>query len=265
MFGRVVIRFVAFLLILLSTGCEVKIPEGVIKPADMEPLLYDYHLAQSMSKEVIGAEHKKKLYSEYVLEKHGYTVEQFDSSMVWYSRYPRYLYDIYASLHKRLDAEVQSMSDETEGVAEKILADIDVQGDTVNLWRGNKTQLLSATPFGNRFLFHCEADTTFEQGDSIAFDFNVGFANAGDTTVLQQAYMAMVVEYDDSTYAANGCSFSKSGHRSLSVNRNFDSNIKDIRAFVYYTDNDTLLRSRMLLSEIKILRMHPLEDEFGEE
>lgn len=248
----------------MLTGCEVKIPEGVIQPSELEPLLYDYHLAQSMSRDIVGADYKKKLYSEYVLNKHGYTLEQFDSSMLWYSRYPRHLYDVYASLQKRLDAEVLAMDDDKSDALEK-LASKNLQGDTVNLWTGRKTELLSATAFKNRLLFHCDADSTFIPGDSIAMSFNVRFANAGNDAVAQLAHTAMVVEYDDSTSVGDGYSFSTAGSRTLSVNRDFNRRIKNIRSYIYYVDNDTLFEARMLVSDIKLLRLHPQKEELDEE
>lgn len=262
---RIIIKFLMPLALFVLMGCEVKIPEEVIQPAQMEPLLYDYHLAQAMSRDIVGADYKKKLYSKYVLKKHGYTIEQFDSSMVWYSRNPKHLYDIYTSLQKRLDAEVLDMDNTTSNVAERELRKIDMQSDTLNLWFGRKTELLSATAFKNRLLYTCEADTTFELGDSIAMSFNVKFANGGNASVSQLAHTAMVVEYDDSTSVACGYSFADSGNQILTVNRNFNSKIKDIRSYIYYTDDDSLFDARMLVSDIKLLRIHPLKGELDEE
>ncbi len=52
-------------------GCGKKIPEDIIQPDAMESLLYDYHLASTMSSSVSYTEnYKKDAYFKYVFQKH---------------------------------------------------------------------------------------------------------------------------------------------------------------------------------------------------
>lgn len=262
MFECVSKKILFALLLLMLVGCEIKRPEDVIPPDKLEALLYDYHLAQVMGTDLSGSSYKRKLYSEYVFEKHGYTEAQFDSSMLWYTRKPRYLYDVYASLHERLSNEIEAMDDATEKDRKNDLLALD--GDTVNLWQGAKTEFLSATTMKNRLLFTCAVDTIFLPGDSVAMSMNVEFITNGNENVKQSAHLAMLLEYNDSSFVSRGFSFSNSGHHAIGFERDFERTIKEIRAFLYYTDNDTLYRSRMLVGDIEVMRIHPMDDESEE-
>ena len=87
------------MVLLLLVSCQVKIPKEIIQPDKMETVLYDYHMVQAMGSEITSTpEYQLKLYHSYVFDKHGITKALFDSSMVWYTRHPAYLTQIYADL-----------------------------------------------------------------------------------------------------------------------------------------------------------------------
>ena len=254
---KAIISLFTLLLVLMCVSCEVRRPKGIIAPEVLEAILYDYHLAQIMANDATGLQYKKKLYAEYVFKKHGCTQAEFDSSMVWYARNPKHMYDVYASLCNRIDAELAMMEQE-ELVAASLTA-IPMEGDTVDLWNGIRIELLSATPYKNKLYFECDADSTFVTGDSIVLSMNSRFI-ACDSTVTQQAYMAMLLEYEDSASVSNGYNVVDGAH-TLTFNRDSERAIKSIRAFVYYTDDDSLCSSRLLLGNIKLLRIHPPKKE----
>lgn len=254
-------KYLLSLLLLALVACEVKIPETVIAPDKMEALLYDYHLAQTMSVGFSGEEYKRKLYAEYVFDKHGVTKELFDSSMVWYMRNPKHLHEIYKSLDETLKQDVALLSEEKENVARGgALDSTALVGDTVDLWYDVKTLLLSATPLKNRMVFNYKADSTYVTGDSIVMNMDVHFITPDKARIKQTAHAAMVVEYADSAYSSNGRMLNTSGHYVIAVPRRFETAIKGIRGYIYYTDNDTLAASRMLVGNISVLRIHPDEN-----
>ena len=87
-------------------SCRVKRPDTVLPDAKLEAVLYDYHIAKSMSEQVPYDEgYKRVLYLESVFRKHGITEAQFDTSMVWLARHPETLRDIYERVNERLKAE----------------------------------------------------------------------------------------------------------------------------------------------------------------
>lgn len=256
--------FIVKALLLLVTvsfaACSVKMPEGVIKPAEMEDLLYDYHLAQVITNDYSKNSYEKKLHINYVFEKHGTTKEQFDSSLVWYTRYPKRMVRIYSNLEKRLTAELEAMGD-----ADELLADIRnaemMLRDTVNLWSGTNVKLLSSSPLVNRVTFAFSADTTYVAGDSLVLSFSARFIPNGSDSLRYHAHAALVVEYLDKSIGSAGVQLQKNGDYSVGVARDFNRRIGSVRGFVYYSDNDTLCASKLLLGDIAVKRIHPLKEE----
>lgn len=247
------------LLLLLLVACEVRYPKDIIQPDKMEALLYDYHLVQVMSTDIAGNEYKRKLYAEYVFDKHGVTKEKFDSSMVWYTRNPKHLYEIYASLEERLIAEVGDESgNKSANVA--LVDSVAMEGDIVNLWQGSRLNLLSATPLMNRISYSFKADSTYHIGDSIAMSMNVLFI-AAESDIKQSAHAAMVVEYSDTTFESAGYSVNRSGRHTIAIPRNYEKEIKTVRGYVYYNDSDSLARAKMLIDDFAVMRMHPEADD----
>ena len=88
-------------------SCETRTPEGIVSPDEMEDLLYDYHLAQSMARQAPDSTaYRYRLYTEAVYRKYGIDAAQFDSSMAWYTRHSDRLYKIYESVNRRLVEDV---------------------------------------------------------------------------------------------------------------------------------------------------------------
>ena len=86
---------IIFSILLAVVGCR---PRGVLSNREMRDVLYDLHRADgalqvagynySHDQEVAG-------YYKNVLDKHGITQTQFDSSLVWYTNNPQIFNKIY--------------------------------------------------------------------------------------------------------------------------------------------------------------------------
>lgn len=61
-----------------------------------------------------GHEEEKDLYYAQVLEKHGVTQAQFDSSLVWYTAHPLLFDKIYPRVLAQLEAEEEAFKEEHE-------------------------------------------------------------------------------------------------------------------------------------------------------
>lgn len=255
-FGYIV--SVMFLFTLLS--CEVKVPENVVSPEKMEAFLYDYHLVQSMTGQYSSDEYKEKLYYSYIFKKHNIEKSHFDSSMLWYSRYPKHMRRIYERLEARLDAEVDKLNAAKNIVEEGVsLETVSLAADSVDLWTGLKLQYLSSTSLNNKltFSFQVPDDTTFVKNDSLAFSFAAFFLDAGNHSLKQRAYASIYLEYADKTLFTAAVDIDTCGLYNLKVPRNADSKLKTMSGFVYYTDNDSTARAGLLLSDISVVRIHP--------
>lgn len=252
--------FTICLLLVLFVSCQVKTPKEIIQPDKMETLLYDYHIVQAMGNDVSNMqEYQVKLYHDYVFKKHGVTKALFDSSLVWYTRHPAYLTDIYSSLKKRLDDEVAIMQDERniEKAATEIAEDVTV--DTLQLWKGMSVTELTSVPYNNRLLFSFKSDSAFVAGDSIVLSFDTRFFTKQES--LQQLYAAVLVSYKDSTTESVALNVKNSGSYTLQLQRNYDSIISELNGFIYYDDNDESAKSGVALSGLSLLRIHPVAEQ----
>ena len=94
-------------ILLAIVGCR---PRGVLSNREMRNVLYDLHRADgaiqvagynySHDQEVAG-------YYKNVLDKHGITQAQFDSSLVWYTDNPQIFNKIYPKVIERLEEDYE--------------------------------------------------------------------------------------------------------------------------------------------------------------
>ena len=265
-------RCKSFLLMLLVatlfTSCEVKMPEDVIPQGKMEALLYDYHLAQSMSSEYTSADYKEKLFFTYLFSLHGVTQEQFERSMEWYNRYPKHLQRMYANLEKRLEVEVEKMNNAGGAMEEGVnLEAAYLAADTADLWTGSRNKMLACSMLDSHvsFGFDVPDDSTFVAGDSISLSFNAMFVTAGVKDVRQLAHAALLLGYEDGSVDSKGFDVVENGEYILALERNGDSRLESVSGFVYYFDNDTTAAAKLLLNDISLTRIHPQKSEKEEE
>lgn len=250
------------LLLFFTVSCEVKMPEDVIGPEKMEAVLYDYHLVQAMSSEYSSSSYKEKLFYRYVFEKHNISKEQFDSSLVWYNRYPKHMVRIYTSIEERLENEIEAFG-ESKGMLEDCVSlDVAFLGtDTAELWTSTTTRVMLSNPLGNSvsFAFTVPEDSAFVPRDSLVWSFNAFFVNGAAERVEQGAYASLLLGYDDGTISTNAVRITVSGNYSLAVERR-DSRLKSANGYIYYSDNDTTAQAQLLLTDISLRRMHPVSE-----
>jgi len=100
----------------LMTGCR---PKGILHSWELRALLYDLHRMDALL-QVSGKQYEsdevRNIYYAAVLEKHGVTQAQFDSSLVWYTAHPQLFDKIYPKVIVRLMEDEQQF--ETTHAAE---------------------------------------------------------------------------------------------------------------------------------------------------
>lgn len=248
----------AALFVLVS--CQVKIPEGIILPDKMESVLYDYHMAQAIGSEMnVSYDYHKKLFHEYVFAKHGIDKPLFDSSLVWYTRHPSYLTQIYANLQEQFDYELAVMQDEKSYTQNSKFDEIDIYADTLNLWSNREVLDLSSSPMNNLLKFSYSSDSAFVAGDSIVLTVNTRFF--GKEACAQKLYAAVVVNYEDNSSESKIMEIDASNKYTLQFTRDYDKVIEGVNGFIYYSDADSAAASGVLLSGISLRRIHPLAEE----
>lgn len=234
--------FILLLVIIASaflTSCKEKRPEGVLSKDDMEDVLYDYHIAQSIASSE-GKYDETNEYVQAVFKKYGITAADFDSSMVWYTRHTSELNSIYSNLAERMKNE--------SGVSGE---DSQMMGDTTNLWTGRHFHLLSAQASSKVFSFHIKGDTSFHQHDRITLSFYSRFLS---NEMPHNVQCAVVVKYKNDCSQSAFQQISMSCLNNVSVSIDSALVVKSITGFVYL--NGELSRQNMLMIDgLHVIRM----------
>ena len=155
---------IVLMLLPMLCGCRLRRPESVLSSKKMEQFLYDYHLAQAVSQDLPQSErYTSRAYIDWAYSKNNISKEQFERSLVWYTRYPKELSKIYKRLSNRIDDEYKAVSRSLSQIEKKSFA---VQsGDSVDLWYLDRTALLNTSAYMNKLTYHINKDTTFYAGE----------------------------------------------------------------------------------------------------
>jgi len=83
-------------------------PHGILSSRKMREVMLDLHKTDALlqvSKIQHGHSEAKDMYYAMVLEQHGVTQAEFDSSLVWYTAHPQLFDKIYPKVLKQLETE----------------------------------------------------------------------------------------------------------------------------------------------------------------
>lgn len=257
--GRYLICVVAALGLLLS--CKPSVPSRFIQPDDMEDLLVDYHIAMIMADNADRSGEKRaynqNLYFAAVLEKHGYTKADFDSSLTYYYTRADRFSGIYKNVAKRLNDQAMSYGAPERETA-RFARLTNNSGDTVDVWRGQLSMMLIPYAPYNRYDFEQKPDTSFRNGDSFAFIIQNDFVyQSGSHT----AHACIVMRYDNDSIVSKSFSLTSSGINQIRVPRNGNHRVKDVRGFVYLSpDNEkTTTLKLMMIRNIQLIKFRKLK------
>ena len=240
----------AFLALALS-ACQVKRPDTVLSDAQMEEVLYDYHIAKALGEGTSHTEnYKRVLYVESVFKKHGITQAQFDSSMVWFSRNPEVLGKIYEHIVNRLKAEQTSL-DELLALREG-KPRTSVAGDSVDVWFGQRLYRLTGSPLTNRLTFSLPADSNFQDRDTLRWHVRFLFSGAAFDSVAAPV-MSLSLHYKNDSVVSGLRKVCEAGEYSITLQGDTLGALKEVNGFVYYPDRDGRI---LLLDSISLMRYH---------
>lgn len=215
-------------------SCKPTVPSRYIQPDDMEDLLYDLHIAQAMANEAGRSEgdlgYKQNLYFAAVLEKHGVTKAEFDSSLIYYYIRADRFDDMYKHVVERLSNEAMALG-ASEGELNRY-ANLNANGDTVNIWTGDLSAILVPYAPFNLFTFEQKSDTSFRKGDSFMFIVNTEYIIQSGS---RSAQACIAVRYENDTIVSRTSSLSSSGISQIRVPENGNLKAKEIRGYIYMT------------------------------
>ena len=202
---------------LVCSGCSHKRKAGVLPPAKLEAVLYDYHLVQVMINDLpSGERYKKDLYFDYVYSKHGVTKTEIDSSLVYYARYPKDLSTMYIKLSKRIEADMQRIDSEYRPM--KVRKPMPIEGDSVDLWYEVPVLEMTSSPLANnRYSFTVPTDTNFKSGDHLIWSGRVVLLKNEVDSLRRYLYLNLRVEYENDSIATADTLLYTSGYFALEV------------------------------------------------
>ncbi len=96
------------ILLLLTAGFVSCRPRGILHSWEMRDVMVDLHKTDALiqaSGLMYGHSEQNAIYYAQVMEKHGITQAQFDSSLVWYTAHPKFFDKIYPRVIHKLEEE----------------------------------------------------------------------------------------------------------------------------------------------------------------
>lgn len=245
---RIAVIGVSALMLCGLFGCGKKVPKDVIQPQAMEDLLYDYHLATTLSADLpYNENYKKEAYLAYVFKKHHVTEAEFDSSMVWYSRHSDEMTTIYQNLQKRMETTAEQLKKQTIRHSGEV--SVSLSGDTVDLWQDRTLYWLTAYGLTNKLTFDLKADTSFHEKDRLVWEADFSFLPKGKTS--GRVVMGVNLTFSNDSTQGMTRVVSMSGMQRLVITPDSAFKYKNVTGFMYYTGGE---ETSVLVSRIQLMR-----------
>lgn len=247
---RVAVIGVSALMLCGLFGCGKKVPKDIIQPQAMEDLLYDYHLATTLSADLpYNENYKKEAYLAYVFKKHHVTEAEFDSSLVWYSRHSDEMTTIYQNLQKRMETTAEQLKKQTIRHSGEVT--VSLSGDTVDLWQDRTLYWLTSFGLTNKLTFDLKADTSFHEKDRLVWEASFSFMPKSKPS--GRVVMGINLTFSNDSTQGITRVITMSGMQRLVIVPDSAFKYKNVTGFMYYTGED---KSSVLVSGIQLLRYH---------
>lgn len=244
---------------LIVFACKPGVPRDIIQPGKMEDILFDFHVADGMAQNNPAAannvDYNRTLYRLGVLKKYDVTQAEFDSSMVYYSRHSDKLHDIYKGVAERLRNKALSLGASADDV--KRFGTITADGDTSNVWLGERAVVLMSSPPYNSYSFSIEADSAYRKGDKMILNFDSNYIIQDGS---RDGIAMLAVKFGNDSVATKHMHFSGGQHQTLEVPDTKHLGIKEVKGFFYMNTNSNNQSSTTMrvvsLYNIRLIRFH---------
>lgn len=211
-------------------ACAPSRPSYVLDPDEVEDILYDMHVAQSMYDQRVENFNDEDIISlrASVLKNHDISQSEWDSTFSYYCRNSQELYAIYQSLTERINGNVVALGGRIDGLQ-------DSEADTANVWNREAAFLLMQQAPYNRLTFEIIPDSTFEDGDRITLQYDAQM-------IFQDGYRDVVsflaVYYDNDSIVTNVIHTTSDNHGINIINNDVDRlHIKRIKGYFILNGN----------------------------
>lgn len=205
---------------LLAAGC-VQHPKGVMTDKKMAPVLADMELAEAYINSMPGCNPKEReAMMNDIIEKHGLTRSQFDSTMAWYGRNV----DAYSDLLDLTDRELKKKS------SQKLKGQEAPDSKNTNendLWTGSRMSVVSPLSGLDSYNFSLPV-SELKPGQRLALKMRLSEARGG--------YIMIGVAYENGTYGYASRGLSGSRRVDLVLQTDTGMRVKSIFGNLQFTD-----------------------------
>lgn len=220
-------------------GCT-RVPDYVIPPDDMSRIMADMHTAETMVENnyvEYRTDSAKMLVKQSVVGRYGYTLDQLDTSFMWYGANLTVYNDVY-------DKTVSILEDRLAAEGATRLQDLlENEGDSVNLWAYPSFMMIRPSSPSMRLPFAFKADEGWDRGD--IFTLRAKFSNVGGSP-----RWSLTADYDDGSFEVLSTGFSGDGWHEVSF---YTDSVKTA-ADIYGTLDFDLKGGVMIVDSISFIR-----------
>ncbi len=222
---------------LLLVACGKQRPSHVLPPEQLEAILYDYHLAQSMISDLPSSErYQKDLYFDYVYAKHGVTAAQVDSSLVYYARYPKELSAVYLRLADKVEGNLKRI--EQEDLLTILRKPKAVEGDSADLWYDSPLVQMSPSSIANHFTTEVPYDTNFKSNDRLAWSGKTLFIHSDVDSLRRYLHLTLSVKYANDSLTSVDTTLYTTGVFHLAIADTAGYKLRSVWGNAYYKGTD---------------------------
>lgn len=195
----------AVFLIAVAHSCS-SAPEGVIAPDDMVDLLVDVHMGEALTDvrySDFNSDSARLKLRRTVLSEHGYTDEQFDTSLVWYGNH----LDQYIKVYDRV---IERLEEDFENAGNAPVDRSGLTGDSIDLWDEGSSYVMSRRSPSQFLNFRFDKDDNWKNGDCYTWKFKM-------FNSITPVDMGMFVDYTDGTTDIKTASLDEDGWKEMTV------------------------------------------------
>ncbi len=182
----------AMIVALAATSCRQR-PKEVLSDGDMIEVLADLHIAQAYAEQYpaqFATDSARKVLRQSVLQKHGVTTEELDSSLSWYGRH----IDRYTELYTKVEEKLRKRRETLVSSKSAVMAESSSE-NTYPLPRMVTFSPLAGSDF---FTFSFPADQLMK-GEGLLLKFHTVPREAG----IPDFFLALEYEDKSATYTTS--------------------------------------------------------------
>lgn len=201
----------AIFIAIAFSACD-STPDGIIPRDEMVSLMADIHLGESVAeteRRAFPSDSMKKILKQSILAAHGYTLADFDTSLVYYGhnidKYAKLYDDVIANLEERIALTEAAVA--TEGSSASSASqgfDMSFEGDSVDVWNQTRTIFFSSAAPVASFPWGLSSDRYWEKGDVYTIRGKLTGASDGLAISLAVEYMDGTVDHMFTRGLGNG-------------------------------------------------------------